>query len=210
MPNWCNNTVYLTGPTKKILPIYEQSKEGNFLNALMPMPEDLDITAGYLGDEDKQKELEAKQQANIKKHGSKDWYDWRTSNWGTKWDIDGEGLEYTDHGDGTSVISGWFDSAWSPPEGAYETFLADNEDCELEAYFYEGGCDFAGKFGDSTVNPSDHKADDFLEADRASLLGQLDEEFGIGEQMKELEDEEELSTWMREGAESRKQQKEIS
>ena len=36
-----------------------------------------------------------------------------------------EGLEFTDNKDGTAEITGWFDSAWAPPIGAYEKFCED-------------------------------------------------------------------------------------
>ena len=39
MPNWCNNTITLTGPKAKITKIYEKAKEDNaFLQQLHPMP----------------------------------------------------------------------------------------------------------------------------------------------------------------------------
>ena len=71
---------------------------------MVPMPKELDdTTKGTDGD-------------------AVNWYDWRVTNWGTKWDISDEGLEYVDNGDGTSVIQGWFDSAWAPPIEAYNTY----------------------------------------------------------------------------------------
>ena len=52
--------------------------------------------------------------------------------------------EAIDNGDGTSVIAGWFDSAWAPPIEAYNTFLDDMDGCYSEATYEEGGMDFAG------------------------------------------------------------------
>ena len=96
------------------------------LNAMVPMPKELnDTTKGTNGDDF-------------------NWYDWRVANWGTKWDVDDTGLEYVDNKDGTSHITGWFDSAWAPPIEAYNTFLDDMDNCSIEATYEEGGMDFAG------------------------------------------------------------------
>ena len=63
--------------------------------------------------------------------------------WGTKWDIDTEGLQYTDHGDGTSTIEGYFESAWSPPVSAFRELA---ETCDVELRYFEPGMCFAGIF----------------------------------------------------------------
>ena len=74
--------------------------------------------------------------------------DWEYGNavetWGTKWDVSLEGLQYTDHGDGTANISGWFDSAWAPTIGAYEQLAADFDSCVIDCSYYEPGMDFGG------------------------------------------------------------------
>jgi hypothetical protein len=59
-----------------------------------------------------------------------------------------EGLEFTDNGDGTASITGWFDSAWAPPIEAYNTFLEDMDGCTLSADYHEPGMDFAGIYTD--------------------------------------------------------------
>lgn len=125
MPNWCNNIVSIEGPICKISPMWkviqEQDDENGFLNQLVPMP------AQY-------------------KDGD-GWYDWRCQNWGTKWDIDSECLSYDeDEQGGLATISGSFQSAWSPPVEAYNTFLEQNEDCQITSTYVEEGCDFAGVY----------------------------------------------------------------
>ena len=60
--------------------------------------------------------------------------------------------------------------------------------------YYEGGCDFAGIWTDGyddCIAPSDYKANDFLDADRDTVVGQLDDLFGIGESMAEYEADQE-------------------
>jgi hypothetical protein len=145
MPNWCNNTITIQGPTDTIKPLWEEAQNSGLLNAIKPMPKELEDTTSPTPDDKVQPKVD----------GFDNWYDWRVANWGTKWDVDTEGLEYKDNGDGTSSITGWFDSAWSPPIGAYETFCDDMDNCDLYATYEEGGMDFAGVW--------DNGSDDYME-----------------------------------------------
>ena len=185
MPNWCDNQVTITGSKSVIDKIEKIAKEekgaGGLLNFFHPMPKELrDTTA----DGSDNKEM-------IKKYGYSDWYGWACENWGTKWDIsEFYGVERELTPDGDSMISFAFSSAWAPPLGAYEYFLAKNEDCTLEAHYYEGGCDFMGIWengDDRCYAPSNYKSDDkfFESGDGWSL----DNYFGITESMAEYEAE---------------------
>ena len=187
MPNWCDNQVTITGSKSVIDKIEKIVKEekgaGGLLNFFHPMPKELKDTTA---DGSKDKEM-------IKKYGYSDWYGWACDNWGTKWDLNefyGVERELTPEGD--SMISFAFSSAWSPPIGAYEYFLAKNEDCTLEAHYYEGGCDFMGIWDngdDRCYAPSNYKSDDkfFESGDGWSL----DNYFSITESMAEYEAEQE-------------------
>ena len=83
------------------------------------------------------------------------------------------------------------ETAWAPPLEAFQTYIENNDDVSIRCSYFEGGCDFAGVWTDGAdegISPSDYTAKDFLEADRDSLIGLLDEEFGIGETMAEYEE----------------------
>ena len=187
MPNWCDNQITITGPNSVIDKIEKIAKEekgaGGLLDFFHPMPKELRETTA---DGSENKEL-------MKKYGYSDWYGWATDNWGTKWDIsEFYGVERELTPDGDSMISFAFSSAWAPPIGAYEYFLAKNEDCTLEAHYYEGGCDFMGIWengDDRCYAPSNYKSDDkfFESGDGWSL----DNYFGITESMAEWEAEQE-------------------
>jgi len=154
MPNWCNNTITIQGPTETVKTLWEDAtQEGSgLLNAIKPLPEILKDTTSPTP-----KDLDTVQRnAMIAQTGHDNWYDWCVSNWGCKWDVDTEGLEYTDNGDGTASIAGWFDSPWGPPIEAYNAFLDDMDNCSLEAFYEEGGMDFAGHY--------DNGADDYTDA----------------------------------------------
>ena len=185
MPNWCNNTITLTGPKEKITKIYEKAKEDNaLLQQLYPMPTQLEGTTSPAPKEGKVQPLV---------DGHDNWYDWRVDNWSTKWDVDADYLELSDDG---TTITGWFDSAWSPPIGAYEHFLTNNEDCSISSLYYEGGMDFAGKwedFADMTVTPGDFTADE-MEDPNSGLIYDINEQFNMSEWMREYEEEQKTET----------------
>jgi len=185
MPNWCDNQVTITGPNSvidTIEKIVKEEKDGNgLLNFMYPMPAELrDTTA----DGSENKEL-------IKKYGYSDWYSWACDNWGTKWEVN-EFYGVDRQGD---TISFAFSSAWAPPTGAYENFISENEECSLEAKYYEGGCDFGGIWdnGDdrcytiSEAAPEGSK-DKFWQSDDGA---DLDDHFNITESMAEYEAEQE-------------------
>ena len=185
MPNWCDNQITITGSKSVIDKIEKIANEekgaGGLLNFFHPMPKELrDTTAD--GSEDKKL---------LEKYGYSDWYGWACDNWGTKWDIsEFYGVDRI----GKTMITFAFSSAWSPPTGAYEYFLAKNEDCSLKAWYYEGGCDFMGVWEDgddrcyetSNVAP---KSDSVFWTHGDGK--ELDDYFGITEHMAEYEAEQE-------------------
>ena len=171
MPNWCNNNIEITGPIDKIKALWDatQAEDGGLLNAMVPMPVELkDTVKGSNGD-------------------AVNWYDWSVTNWGTKWDVGLEGIEYTDNGDGTASISGYFDSAWAPPVEAYNRFLEANEDCSITGSYYEMGCDFAGLYDNGDDEYLENLRDEFAlpEDEQSDLYKRLDEEWNLSEQFEE-------------------------
>ena len=166
MPNWCNNTFSITGNTESIRDLWEAAQtagpDGGF---------GLLNAIAPIGDWD---------------------YGTAVETWGTKWDVSDEGLEYTDNGDGTASISGWFDSAWAPPIGAYEQLAADFDSCIIEASYYEPGMDFAGFW--SSENGEEHLDnlhDEYLipPEHRSDLYNRLDDEYALSEQFAEWDEE---------------------
>jgi hypothetical protein len=180
MPNWCNNSITISGPKDKITKLYNDAvAENGLLQVMYPMPKELEDTTSPAPKEGEPQPLV---------DGYDNWYDWRVNNWATKWDVDVENLELSE--DGTN-ISGWFDSAWSPPTGAYDEFLAQNEDCSIKALYYEGGMDFGGEYfdgSDTCLTMSDYTADQ-MEDPNEGLIYELNEHFNFSEAVREYEEE---------------------
>jgi hypothetical protein len=154
---------------------------GALLNEFIPVPEDLQITAGRLGDPVENAKIIAAEESNRAKHGYSNWYDFCVNEWGTKWDIGGDGAEVLDIDGGLSFS---FDSAWSPPLAAYEKLM--DLGFRIRAMYHECGMCFAGIW--------DNGDDDYYEySDMNSqevsdtLPTELDEAFCISENMAEWE-----------------------
>ena len=202
MPNWCNNNLVLEHDDPAMITrAYDALERGEFLSEFIPVPEDLQIVAGSVGDPVEQKELERKTAENVEKYGYGNWYDYCCGEWGTKWDVGGQGQSDI-HPDGRMLHTS-FDSAWSPPVNAYEKL--EKLGFRVEAQFYEGGMAFAGTYSDGNcdeLNLEGMTADE-IEQDYPDL----DECFGISESMREYEAEnqEELTSWIKDGAEKKAQ-----
>ena len=185
MPNWCNNTITITGGANTIRNLWEEAQtaikdedgKGSFglLSAMAPEP-DYSVTevAPAVGEE----------------KIMSDWWDWRVTNWGTKWDVGDDGLEFEDHGDGTATIRGWFDSAWSPPLEAFNTFCEDMDGVYAEIYYHEPGMTFVGYW--DSEGSDDHY--DYGAATSGTIRDvipeYLDDHFDISGDMEMWEEEE--------------------
>jgi hypothetical protein len=184
MPNWCNNVVELAHEDPAML---ERAKDalnrGEFLNEFIPVPESLKIVAGCVGDPDEQKKLEEDTARNIATHGYGNWYDFCVGEWGTKWDVGGDGMTCEIE---NGRISTSFDSAWAPPCNAYEKLV--DLGFSVRAYYYEGGMCFAGVWEDGNDDYYDLSGMD-SEAVKEELPTVLDEMFCISEYMAEWEEE---------------------
>ena len=202
MPNWCNNNLTLQHADPAMIKRAADALErGEFLEEFIPVPEQLKIVAGSVGDPDEQAKLVAQTTKNVEELGYGNWYDYCVGEWGTKWDVGGDGS--TDvHPDGL-MLHTYFDSAWSPPIAAYEKLTAMG--FTVGAMYFEGGMSYAGIWEDGVDDYYDlggmksHDVED-------TLPSELDEAFSISESMREYEEEndedEDLTEWLKEGKEA--------
>ena len=107
-----------------------------------------------------------------------------------------EGLEFTDNGDGTSQISGTFESAWAPPIDAYNQFLDDMDGCSLVADYHEPGMDFLGEYDNGDDNQYEGLAEliDGGAMKDDATLARLVEAYGIEEDLAMWREEQEEET----------------
>jgi hypothetical protein len=191
MPNWCNNVVELYHEDKEMINRAKAALErGEFLNEFIPVPEELKIVAGRVGDnnDENQIALEKQMEANIQKCGYSTWYDFCINEWGCKWDVGG-GDSNINVGHFNNLTAS-FDSPWGPPIQAYEKL--EEMGFTIRASYYEPGMAFCGYY--------EQGYDDYYElgsmnsAEVAETIpSHIDEMFCIVENMQEyeLESEEE-------------------
>ena len=203
MPNWCSNHITVRGTDPvAIKRLADAFDAGEFCSTVVPMPEELNITSGFLGDPVEQAELEAKSKANLEKYGYANWYDFNVANWGTKWEIGGNGDVAEIEDDGLS-FSASFESAWSPPTQICEALAEQGFDVTL--YYYEPGMGFVGKWEDGCDDYYEYSGENSTTI-RAAVGDELDDMFGISESMAEYEaenTEEELTEWLKDGIEKK-------
>lgn len=147
MPNWCENKLIALSTNqdqlKEIHDLFENAHVGVF-EKLLPTPPELLEEEVFSSDQEKNDRLRAK-------YGAKDWYWWRVSNWGTKWDVNETNSlsyhpEYDQTFDGVTigaVITG-FDTAWAPPEQIIRVLSEKYEDVYIHLSYEEPGMGFAG------------------------------------------------------------------
>jgi Ferredoxin-like domain in Api92-like protein len=165
MPNWCMNTLQITGPRERIEDLAKAFAESKLFHHVRPIPEPLNDpdTGSYGGENAEEKNaLRARLKAEF---GYEGWYDWCNANWGTKWDVSGldSNYEVKDVGDGQSLMTARFDSAWTPPIPIYEVLV--DEGLQVKAYYCEPGCGFCGRFEDGN--------DDYFEMNSREEAAQL-------------------------------------
>jgi len=184
MPNWCNNSVeiYHADPAM-IERVRKGFNDGGLLSELLPCPQELTETVSGSMGEDKRAEHEAQQAANVEKYGYANWYDFCVNEWGTKWDVGADGNPAQDIPGGLML---GFESAWSPPIGAYEKLT--EMGFTIRAMYYEPGMAFAGIWEEGSDDYYDYGGLD--SAGIADTLPvELDEAFGISESAAEWEAE---------------------
>ena len=200
MPNWCNNVVEISHEDAgKMEALVAAVNEGKFCNFAIPVPKALTETvAGHLGDEYEQELNQFKMQLNKKYFGADTWYEFCTSNWGTKWDVDAYDTVVLE---GNGVEFG-FDSAWSPPTGVYDALV--EQGFSVRAYYYEPGMGYCGKWEDGQDDYYDIGNMNSQEV-RDMLPEDLDECMCISENMEMYEEEnkDELEEFLEEGAEKK-------
>lgn len=196
MPNWCSNGVSIKhkDPTK-IKALADAMIAGKFLDHVIPVPECLKNPGGSTWGGPESGLYDSIRAENRSQTGFASWYDFCTTRWGTKWDVDCEGVDVSD--DGTTVTCS-FESAWAPPMGVYEMLV--DGGFEVTAYYYEPGMAFVGKFEDGVDDCYEYSGYTSKTV-RAAIGEELDDYFCISENMAEWEEDEmeEVQEWYEDG-----------
>ena len=187
MPNWCNNYLVLEHDDPEMITRARKAfNEGKLLNEFAPVPQALQIVAGRVGADDEPEQIKLHEQTmhNLSTYGYANWYDWCVNEWGTKWDVGGEGDQSSQ--DSPTDVRMNFDSAWAPPIAAMEKFQ--DLGFKVKLIYWESGMCFCGMFdenGDDYMDYSDMTAD---EVD-AAINDEVDECMCIVENLRMWEED---------------------
>lgn len=176
MPNWCFNDVTIrhTDPAM-IARAVRAYQEGRLLSEFFPCPPELHKYDAPNRDE-------ARAARFLEQYGATDWYGWQTQNWGTKWDIGGNG-EFIEQPD-ANTIELRFDSAWSPPVEAYAKL--EGFGFEIEAHYNEPGMAFFGSYIDGCEDTIDYSS---MTADQIRTeFPELDERFCVSDWLEDSQE----------------------
>lgn len=108
MPNWCNNTLIISGELDDLDKFYTENRNYNIENneeneeldfyKSVPIPEN--IYMGNLGSEER------------RLYGRNNWFDWNMANLGVKWNVHDS---YYEKDETKKEIKYEFETPWSPP-----------------------------------------------------------------------------------------------
>ena len=200
MPNWCANSLSISGSKtdiKKLLKIaIVKNNEGeNELNCngIIPVPPAL------MEQKSPSEFTDELEEANIKKYGFKDWYSFRLANWGTKWAPEVENMNVSPSG---RLVGMFFSSAWTPPCGIIDQLAKMFPKCLFALSFFEGGAGFAGRA--SWEGGESNGEENYAQGDGSyEEIGR--DEFGMGDMFdQEAEDKEKEA---KEAKETKKKEK---
>ena len=185
MPNWCNNYLELEHEDPAMIERARKAfNEGKLLEEFCPVPASLHIVAGSVGDPDEQKKLEEDTARNLEVHGYGNWYDYCVNEWGTKWDVGGDGDQATITS--PNSISMGFDSAWAPPIAAMEKFQ--DLGFKVKLIYWESGMCFCGLYDENGDDYYDYS--NMTSAELAEEINpEIDECMCIVENMQMWEEE---------------------
>lgn len=117
---------------------------------------------------------------------AEDWYSHNINEWGTKWDVGGDEDMIRERTDNTINLS--FDTAWSPPVRFYE--VMEEFGWEIEAYYYEPGMAFCGKYT-SSYGDEFYDIPETSDEAQENIPSDIDEMFCISETIANYEEEQE-------------------
>lgn len=169
MPNWCHNTLRVTGPPEELVKFVEKAKPTQQLMARAhcesleqwwPLGEPKPTLEQWFSKNYANQPLTFEAFAPQPEEVG-DWYSWRCENWGTKWDASFNGVGSAFGAESadldaslafyglTNDLKGatyQFDTAWSPPFEAVLTMATQHPLLEFQLRYAEVGMYFAGEY----------------------------------------------------------------
>jgi len=206
MPNWCHNSVTVSGPPEQVQALVDASFD---FAAILPEPEEVCFDDDPVPDENdanNHNNLPATvtaAAAPVVMDPERARQDWRVEHWGTKWNVtkeevycsgimaddDESSSNKNNHGTTLFATAGFgFDTAWSPPTGCYAALRL--RGLRVRALYYEPGQDYMGVWDDG--NETNYEPTRFRSTSKfwsTGLGAELEDAFQITEDLAEQEEE---------------------
>lgn len=187
MPNWCSNELAVIGKKEDVDRFYNSFKDsGEMFQKNIPTPEELLNTKASF-EEFPKDDTEAYDL--YEKYGAVDWYYWRISNWGTKWDVDELQLTEDDYHEKSGVqhYAFRFNTAWSPPEEGIKKLSELYKNVLFHLQFEEPGMCFEGfykcmngnvlsELTHESYRKIDDISDNYVDEYEDSILSEIEEQ----------------------------------
>ena len=149
MPNWCRNRVTVCGDSdqiEKVLKIFKDEK--SVFNNIIQSPDwkRLPNEKGEFPQLEQMKNPKGEvmwETYNFPDGKNDDrWYHWNIQNWGTKWDITAEQIDFAL--EDSEILELDFATAWSPPEPICYRLREMFKELTFSWFYDEPGMEFAG------------------------------------------------------------------
>ena len=167
MPNWCDNSVSITGTEESLRQLEQDIREAKGLcEAVLPTPPELLAISGGTIHLDAQGNPDAVwNQPNhtsfrkhtltdeeieilMEKYGARDWYDWNVKFRGSKWAVDLDEIHSdveVDEHNGVFSMYLSYQSAWAPNLEVSMAILEREGITHINHDYIERGCNFCGE-----------------------------------------------------------------
>jgi hypothetical protein len=127
MPNWCSNTITITGDKKIISGITR------LIESIKKEKEEPGVFHTLIGREPGMTQ---------EKYNNGNWYDSNINYWGCKWDVSYDDCSFTFDEESITLHP---NTAWSPPIEFCKTMVSIYKSIKIHIFYSEGGCDFCGQ-----------------------------------------------------------------
>lgn len=148
MPNWCGNTLTVTGPRAELHRFFRENRSKEKERGALSFDRGVPMPDRFKGSTSPSRRPDESLQASMArarlewagKLPASDWHSWRLCHWGTKWDLD----EETDFHRIPGGLVYSFSTAWSPPTEWVEEISSKYPELQFRLEYGEMGNDFAG------------------------------------------------------------------
>ena len=190
MPNWCANNVTFHHPNPREISRINEAfyTKGGLFAEFFPCPEELLEHTAPENDEDRAALF-------TEKYGAPDWYHWSLKNWGTKWDVSGEGEQPQELDEDATEIHLSFDTAWAPPCDFYEKMK--DLGFTIKGFYHEPGMSFVGCWDDGEDDYCEYapaSSDDIRDHVPDYIVDHFDLESQLAEQEEWASEDEDYET----------------